>query len=363
MAYVQLEEVRVMVCLVKIFSRWTHPRARHLEVKASHGPTSAAYYSTIPHCATCGLTAVVHRMAPAPSLCIRVDDERRAFRVPATMIDTYDVTETTLADHSDGGRGADVVSIASRTTTTTSSNQVAPRKELECEDHRQARVGRRVGRLPTQRRAYGVGECLLIHSPSSLVTDVAKAYTARDISAGHMVVRGSNTGSKVGSSCAWERRPEWTDAVDSGLQPWVVFQLVARRCIPLVNYLWEANSQQQHSPQTATRLAAHVGSGAWNLTTSAGCMIKNALDLTITVPPVDELASNLFPSVGAGATVFGDAYGSYTAFLARSEPNYPAEPRLFVWNPGSHARGYCRRPDAVQNERCRQAVSNGGARV
>ncbi|KAH8978621.1 chondroitin AC/alginate lyase [Lactarius akahatsu] len=48
---------------------------------------------------------------------------------------------------------------------------------------------------------------------------------------------------------------------------------------------------------TNARLATYVGFNAWNLTTSAGGSIKAALDFTMTVPPKDELASELFPSV------------------------------------------------------------------
>ena len=51
-------------------------------------------------------------MELAPCLCIPVEDERRTFRVLATMIDTSDVTGATLA-HSDSGRGADFVPMMS----------------------------------------------------------------------------------------------------------------------------------------------------------------------------------------------------------------------------------------------------------
>jgi len=74
-----------------------------------------------------------------------------------------------------------------------------------------------------------------------------------------------------------------------------------------------------------------VGFNAWNLTTSAGGSIKAAIDFTMTVPPKDEPASELFPSVGAGAAVYGDPQGTYAAFLSRSQEDYPSQP-WFFWD-------------------------------
>lgn len=82
---------------------------------------------------------------------------------------------------------------------------------------------------------------------------------------------------------------------------------------------------------TNARLGAHVGFDAWNLTTATGGTIKAALDFTMTVPPGNETASELYPSVGAGAAVYGDPQGTYAKFLNSSEENYPAEP-WFLWN-------------------------------
>jgi len=82
---------------------------------------------------------------------------------------------------------------------------------------------------------------------------------------------------------------------------------------------------------TNARLAAHVGFDAWRLRTSNNGTIKAALDFTMTVPPNDEDATELFPSVGAIAAQFGDPDGTYAGFLARSQANYPADP-WFFWD-------------------------------
>ncbi|KAH9168059.1 chondroitin AC/alginate lyase [Lactarius sanguifluus] len=92
---------------------------------------------------------------------------------------------------------------------------------------------------------------------------------------------------------------------------------------------------------TNARLATYVGFNAWNLTTSAGGSIKAALDFTMTVSPKDELASELFPSVAAGAAVYGDPQGTYAAFLSRSEEDYPTEP-WFFWDQPLSDSGWVR---------------------
>ncbi|KAI9450085.1 chondroitin AC/alginate lyase [Lactarius psammicola] len=85
---------------------------------------------------------------------------------------------------------------------------------------------------------------------------------------------------------------------------------------------------------TNARLAAHVG-------LPAGGSIKAAMDFTMTVPPKDEAAAELFPSVAAGAVVYGDPQGTYAAFLSRSEEGYPAEP-WFFWNQPLSDSGWVR---------------------
>jgi hypothetical protein len=85
----------------------------------------------------------------------------------------------------------------------------------------------------------------------------------------------------------------------------------------------------------------HVGFDAWSLTTATGGTIKAALDFTMTVPPGNETASELYPSVGAGAAVYGDLQGTYAAFLNSSENDYPAEP-WFLWNQPLSDSGWVR---------------------
>ena len=61
----------------------------------------------------------------------------------------------------------------------------------------------------------------------------------------------------------------------------------------------------------------------------------------MTVPPKDEPASELFPSVGAGAAVYGDPQGKYAAFLSRSEPDYPSQ-SWFFWDQPLNDSGWVR---------------------
>jgi len=82
---------------------------------------------------------------------------------------------------------------------------------------------------------------------------------------------------------------------------------------------------------TNARLGAHLGFDAWNLTTATGGTIKAALDFTMTVPPGNETASELYPSVGAGAAVYGDPQGTYAAFLSNAEADYPTQ-TWFFWD-------------------------------
>ena len=61
----------------------------------------------------------------------------------------------------------------------------------------------------------------------------------------------------------------------------------------------------------------------------------------MTVLPGNETASELYPSVGAGAAVYGDPQGTYANFLNSSEENYPAEP-WFLWNQPLSDSGWVR---------------------
>ena len=61
----------------------------------------------------------------------------------------------------------------------------------------------------------------------------------------------------------------------------------------------------------------------------------------MTVPPLNETANELFPSVGAGAAVYGDPQGTYAAFLSSSEQSYPSEP-WFFWDQPLSDSGWVR---------------------
>ena len=61
----------------------------------------------------------------------------------------------------------------------------------------------------------------------------------------------------------------------------------------------------------------------------------------MTVPPGNETASELYPSVGAGAAVYGDPQGTFAKFLNSSEEDYPAEP-WFLWNQPLSDSGWVR---------------------
>jgi len=102
------------------------------------------------------------------------------------------------------------------------------------------------------------------------------------------------------------------------------------------------NERGATSPlQVNAGLAEYVGFDAWKLTTAAGGSIKAAIDFTMTVLPMDEAADELFPSVGAGAAVYGDPNGTYAAFLSRSQQDYPSEP-WFFWDQPLSDSGWVR---------------------
>jgi hypothetical protein len=65
----------------------------------------------------------------------------------------------------------------------------------------------------------------------------------------------------------------------------------------------------------------------------------------MTVPPGSEDPTELYPSIGAVATVYGDhdpaSGASYTAFLANAQANYPAQP-WFFWDQPLSDSGWVR---------------------
>jgi len=61
----------------------------------------------------------------------------------------------------------------------------------------------------------------------------------------------------------------------------------------------------------------------------------------MTVPPGNETASELYPSVGAGAAVYGDPQGTYAAFLSNAEADYPSQ-TWFFWDQPLSDSGWVR---------------------
>ena len=49
----------------------------------------------------------------------------------------------------------------------------------------------------------------------------------------------------------------------------------------------------------------------------------------MTVPPGNETASELYPSIGAGAAESSDPQGTYVVFLPNAEADYHSQPWFF----------------------------------
>ena len=89
---------------------------------------------------------------------------------------------------------------------------------------------------------------------------------------------------------------------------------------------------KQRRFQTSARLGDYLGLPPfWNTTTTQGGTIKAALDFTMTVPPGNDTANELYPNVAAVAAEYGDPNGKYAAFLANADNTYPAQP-YFFWD-------------------------------
>jgi len=89
----------------------------------------------------------------------------------------------------------------------------------------------------------------------------------------------------------------------------------------------------------------------------------------MTVAPGDEDATELYPSIGAVATVYGDTDGKYAKFLASAEQNYPAQPWYFYNQPlsdsgwvAAHAGGAGAATASGTNASA-TSQKNGGARI
>ncbi|KAF9234506.1 alginate lyase-domain-containing protein, partial [Melanogaster broomeanus] len=81
---------------------------------------------------------------------------------------------------------------------------------------------------------------------------------------------------------------------------------------------------------TNARIGEYLGLNFWNWTGYAGAGIKDALDLAMTIPPGDEIASELYQPMAGVAAQYGDPDGKYASFLANVDPKYPSAP-YFLW--------------------------------
>jgi hypothetical protein len=86
---------------------------------------------------------------------------------------------------------------------------------------------------------------------------------------------------------------------------------------------------------TNARIASYLGLSYWDTTTTLGGTIKAAADFTMLQPlnttDGDGPLSELYPSLAAVASTYGDTDGKYAAFVKAGDDTYPAEP-YFLWN-------------------------------
>ncbi|PIL29173.1 hypothetical protein GSI_09222 [Ganoderma sinense ZZ0214-1] len=83
---------------------------------------------------------------------------------------------------------------------------------------------------------------------------------------------------------------------------------------------------------TNAKLGQYVGYSAWNLTTSNGTTIKDALEYAIAKDPGQEDPSELWQPVVAVGAMYGDPDGKFAAFMsAHAGGAYPADAQ-FLWN-------------------------------
>lgn len=82
------------------------------------------------------------------------------------------------------------------------------------------------------------------------------------------------------------------------------------------------------------RIGDYLGQNFWRKPTKFGGNIQKALDVAMNaklLPDGDGPASELYSSIAAVASIYGDPSGKYTKFLANADSSYPAQP-WFLWN-------------------------------
>lgn len=80
---------------------------------------------------------------------------------------------------------------------------------------------------------------------------------------------------------------------------------------------------------------ADPSSDLWQRTSSTSATIKTALDYSMQFDPADtnetQWAAELYPSVVAVASIFGDPDGKYLDFMKQAEPQFHEEPYFFLY--------------------------------
>jgi len=83
------------------------------------------------------------------------------------------------------------------------------------------------------------------------------------------------------------------------------------------------------------KLGDYLGLNFWNTSTKAGGNIQKANDFTmlqqLNTTDGDGPAWELYPSIAAVASKYGDPDGKYAAFMANADNTYPAKP-YFLFN-------------------------------
>lgn len=82
------------------------------------------------------------------------------------------------------------------------------------------------------------------------------------------------------------------------------------------------------------RIGDYLGQNFWRKPTKFGGNIQKALDVAMNaklLPDGDGPASELYSSIAAVASIYGDPSGKYTKFLANADSSYPAQP-WSVWS-------------------------------
>ncbi|KAG8850446.1 hypothetical protein FRB96_009691 [Tulasnella sp. 330] len=103
------------------------------------------------------------------------------------------------------------------------------------------------------------------------------------------------------------------------------------------------------------QIADYLGWNAWNITTAAGTTVQDAVDFSMTLTDAENNdPSELFPSVAAIASHYGDPTRKYATYLSQHLPKYTAEAYYF-WDQPLGANSMASIPPS--NSRSRNATS------